>query len=207
MTRGRFFVISAPSGAGKTSLVKALIEENDRIGVAVSHTTRLQRSGETDGVNYHFVTSQIFQEMISAGDFLEWANVFGNLYGTSSAAVSKVLEGGQHLMLEIDWQGAKQIRQKLDNAETIFVFPPSHAALRDRLVTRDQDDPEPVEKRLANAMVELSQYREFDYLIVNDDFDIALNDLKQIVNGEGDTYRRDQALPQLQQLLADLRLS
>ena len=114
MTQGRFYVISAPSGAGKTSLVKALIDGKSDVGAAISHTTRKQRDGESDGVNYYFVTKHEFQQMIESGEFIEWANVFGNLYGTSSDAVSEVLAGGQHIVLEIDWQGAEQIRQKLD---------------------------------------------------------------------------------------------
>ena len=206
MTQGRFYVISAPSGAGKTSLVKALIEENRQVGVAISHTTRKQRDGESDGVNYYFVTKHEFQQMIESGKFIEWANVFGNLYGTSSDAVSEVLAGGQHIVLEIDWQGAEQIRQKLEYAETIFVFPPSHEALRERLVRRGQDDPETVENRLSNALEELSQYREFDYLIVNDDFETALAELKQIVDNQGESLLRDERLPELKRLLTDLQL-
>ena len=206
MTQGRFYVISAPSGAGKTSLVKALIEENRQVGVAISHTTRKQRDGESDGVNYYFVTKHEFQQMVESGEFIEWANVFGNLYGTSSDAVSEVLAGGQHIVLEIDWQGAEQIRQKLEYAETIFVFPPSHAALRERLVRRGQDDPETVENRLSNALEELSQYREFDYLIVNDDFETALAELKQIIDNRGDSLLRDERLPELKKLLTDLQL-
>ena len=206
MTQGRFYVISAPSGAGKTSLVKALIEENRQVGVAISHTTRKQRDGESDGVNYYFVTKHEFQQMVESGEFIEWANVFGNLYGTSSDAVSEVLAGGQHIVLEIDWQGAEQIRQKLEYAETIFVFPPSHEALRERLVRRGQDDPETVENRLSNALEELSQYREFDYLIVNDDFETALAELKQIIDNQGESLLRDERLPELKRLLTDLQL-
>ncbi len=206
MTQGRFYVISAPSGAGKTSLVKALIDGKSDVGAAISHTTRKQRDGESDGVNYYFVTKQEFQQMVASGEFIEWANVFGNLYGTSSAAVSQVLAGGQHIVLEIDWQGAEQIRQKLEYAETIFVFPPSLGALRERLVRRGQDEPETVEKRLSNALQELSQYREFDYLIVNDDFETALGELKQIIANKGKSLLRDKRLPELKKLLAELQL-
>lgn len=204
MTAGKLFVISAPSGTGKTTLVRALIEEDDAIGVAISHTTRRQRSGETDGINYHFITKQVFQHMVKTHEFLEWATVFEHLYGTSIAAVNKVLASGQHLMLEIDWQGAEQIRQTIDDIESIFIFPPSHRALRDRLMSRAQDDTETVKKRLSNALEELSHYREFDYLVVNDDFSVALNELKQIIHGKGQFFHRDARLPKLQHLLTDL---
>ncbi len=207
MTTGRLYVISAPSGAGKTSLVRALIEADEAIGVAVSHTTRHQRSVETDGVNYHFVTEQVFQQMVEADEFLEWATVFEHLYGTSIAAADKVLVGGQHLILEIDWQGAEQIRQRQDHAQTIFVFPPSYKALRARLLNRAQDDTETVEKRLSSTFAELSHYQEFDYLVVNDDFNVALNELKQIVHGNGQAFHRDRRLPQLHNLLTDLELT
>ena len=204
MTSGKLFVISAPSGTGKTSLVRALIEADEAIGVAVSHTTRKQRSDEKDGINYHFISRQVFQHMVETNEFLEWATVFEHLYGTSIAAADKVLASGQHLMLEIDWQGADQIRQRVDRTESIFIFPPSHRALRDRLVRRAQDDTETVKKRLSNALKELSHYREFDYLVVNDNFNVALNELKQIIHGKGQFFHRDTRLPKLQNLLADL---
>lgn len=207
MTSGRLFVISAPSGAGKTSLVKALIETDANIGVAVSHTTRQQRPEEENGVNYHFVDDAQFRRMIDAGEFLEWATVFEHLYGTSIAAANKVLDGGQHLILEIDWQGAEQIRQSLEQTTTIFVFPPSLKALRDRLESRAQDDTETVEKRMAAAFEELSHYAEFDYLIVNDDFNIALSELTEVVHGTGDNYHRNVRLPTLGGLLDDLQLT
>ena len=206
MITGKLFVISAPSGTGKTSLVRALINEDNAVGVAVSHTTRRQRLGETEGINYHFITERVFFQMIETNEFLEWATVFGHLYGTSIAATDKVLTRGQHLILEIDWQGASQIRQRIDSVETIFLFPPSHKALHDRLVSRAQDDKQTVEKRLANALEELSHYEEFDYLVVNDDFNVALNEVKQIVHGNGQFLRRESHLPKLQRLLADLRI-
>ena len=204
MTIGKLFVISAPSGTGKTSLVRALIEEDTAISVAVSHTTRPRRSGEIEGINYHFVTEQVFQDMAKANEFLEWATVFGYLYGTSLTAIEKELAQCQHLILEIDWQGANQIRQRVESVETIFLFPPSHKALHDRLVARAQDDKETVERRLSNAMEELSHYQEFDYLIVNDNFSIALSELRQIIHGSGNFLRRNIYLPKLQNLLADL---
>jgi len=207
MTTGRLFVISAPSGAGKTSLVKALMEADTSIGVAVSHTTRPQRPEEVDGVNYHFIDETRFRQMVDGEEFLEWATVFENLYGTSIAAANRVLDGGQHLILEIDWQGAEQIRRSLEQTTTIFVFPPSHKALRDRLEARAQDDTETVDKRMAAAFEELSHYAEFDYLIINDDFDVALSELTEVVHGSGDDYHRDVRLQQLTSLLEDLQLT
>ena len=206
MTTGNFFVISAPSGTGKTSLVRAMIDQDDDIGVAVSHTTRQQRSDEIEGINYHFITEGSFRDMVESHKFLEWATVFGHLYGTSIAAANRVLARGQHLILEIDWQGANQIRRKVENVKTIFLFPPSHKALHDRLVRRAQDDKETVKKRLSNALEELSHYEEYDYLVVNDDFSVALKELRQIVNGSGHLLHRNAQLPKLRSLLSDLGL-
>lgn len=198
------FVVSAPSGAGKTSLVRALLDQRQNCGVAVSHTTRAMRKGEADGVNYHFTDEPTFRQMITKGSFLEWANVFGNLYGTSIEAATRVLENGQHLILEIDWQGAAQIREKMPEARSIFILPPSLEALKQRLESRAQDDEATVRKRLAGAVEEMSHCFEFDYLIVNDHFETALTELQTIVDGEGHVHLRDNRLPDLEGLLADL---
>ena len=170
-------------------------------------TTRAPRPGEKEAKEYFFTTRSDFEKRIEADEFLEWATVFEHLYGTSIVAADKVLADGQHLILEIDWQGAKQVRQRQDRAQTIFVFPPSHKALRARLLNRAQDDTEAVEKRLSTTFAELSHYQEFDYLVVNDDFNVALNELKQIVHGNGQAFHRAKRLPQLQNLLADLELT
>jgi guanylate kinase len=201
---GQLFVISAPSGAGKTSLVRALMESSDTTGVAISHTTRARRPEETDGINYHFVPEAEFTGMVERGEFLEWATVFERLYGTSTSAVNLVLGEGKHLILEIDWQGAAQVRQKLPGTQSIFVFPPSLNALRDRLENRAQDDVETVDKRMSAAFEELSHWHEFDYLIVNDQFDAALEQLQAVVAGEGAHYHRDKQLKALGPLIDDL---
>ena len=202
--RGQLFVISAPSGAGKTSLVRALMERSDTIGVTISHTTRDRRPEETDGINYHFVPEVEFTAMVDRGEFLEWATVFEHLYGTSTRAVNLILHQGKHLILEIDWQGAAQVRQKLPDAQSIFIFPPSLSALRDRLENRAQDDVETVDKRMSAAFEELSHWHEFDYLIVNDQFDTALAQLQAVVAGEGADYHRDKQLKALEPLVEDL---
>ena len=201
---GQLFVISAPSGAGKTSLVRALMESSDTTGVAISHTTRARRPEETDGINYHFVPEAEFRGMVERDEFLEWATVFERLYGTSTSAVNLVLGEGKHLILEIDWQGAAQVRQKLPGTQSIFVFPPSLNALRDRLENRAQDDVETVDKRMSAAFEELSHWHEFDYLIVNDQFDAALEQLQAVVAGRGAHYHRDKQLKALGPLIEDL---
>ena len=201
---GSLYIVSAPSGAGKTSLVKALIDSTDDIGVAVSHTTRGRRPDEVDGVNYHFVDERGFRQMADDGEFLEWASVFGHLYGTSARAADRVLDAGMHLILEIDWQGAQQIRQRLHAARSIFIFPPSLAALQERLERRAQDDAATVARRMSAALEELSHWEEFDYLVVNDEFDAALRELRQIVAGAGEPFRRESRAPELAALIRDL---
>ena len=186
--RGQLFVISAPSGAGKTSLVRALMERSNTTGVAISHTTRAMRPEEADGINYHFVSVDEFNAMADRGEFLESATVFEHLYGTSSSAVNLILRQGKHLILEIDWQGAAQVRQKLPGTQSIFIFPPSLNALRDRLENRAQDDVETVDKRMSAVFEELSHWQEFDYLIVNDQFDTALAQLQSVVAGQGSDH-------------------
>ncbi len=182
--RGHLFIVAAPSGAGKTSLVKALIESTPSIEVAVSHTTRPKRPDEVDCVDYHFVTPEIFREMQNQDAFIESAQVFGNLYGTSREAVESIASRGHNIILEIDWQGAQQIRQRLPDSTHIFILPPSLEALRARLQGRGQDDPHIIHTRMNEAINEISHYQEFDYLIINDDFNVALRDLGRIVDGK-----------------------
>ncbi|AXA64407.1 MULTISPECIES: guanylate kinase [Pseudomonas] len=177
---GTLYIVSAPSGAGKTSLVKALLDALPDIRLSVSHTTRAMRPGEADGVNYHFVDCATFTNLLEHGDFLEHAEVFGNYYGTSQAALERDLAEGHDLILEIDWQGAQQVRRKLPHAQSIFILPPSQAALRQRLDNRGQDSAEIIERRMREAVSEMSHYVEYDYLIINDDFASALEDLKSI---------------------------
>ena len=178
---GTLYIISAPSGAGKTSLVKALIELTGNLRVSVSHTTRAMRPGEHDGVNYHFTSREAFLKQVGDGDFLEHAEVFGNLYGTSQQTVERTLAEGHDLILEIDWQGVQQVRRKLPNAHSIFILPPSQTALRERLTQRGQDDETVIDKRMAEAVAEMSHYVEFDSVVINDDFHTALDDLRAIV--------------------------
>ncbi|HRD49364.1 MAG TPA: guanylate kinase [Candidatus Competibacteraceae bacterium] len=181
MPTGTLYIIAAPSGAGKTSLVKRLVETTPGVAVSISHTTRPPRPGERDGEHYHFVAMDVFEAMITAGAFLEYAQVFGNRYGTSRAAVLAQLETGQDVILEIDWQGARQVKALLPDSPTIFILPPSRDALRQRLAGRGQDSAEVIERRMAAALDELSHYAEFDYLVMNDDFATALDDLRAIL--------------------------
>lgn len=180
-TTGQLYVISAPSGAGKTSLVKALLESTPNLQVSVSHTTRAIRPGETDGVNYHFVDESEFTSIRDAHGFFEWAQVFGNFYGTSRHAIQERLAEGIDIVLEIDWQGARQVKMLVDDAVSIFVLPPSTAALRKRLIDRGQDDDEIIEGRMQAARDELAHYDEADFIVLNDDFEIALKDLQSII--------------------------
>ncbi len=177
---GTLYIVSAPSGAGKTSLVTALLQDLSFVRVSVSHTTRAARPGETDGVNYHFTHVDDFRAMISRGEFLEHAKVFGNFYGTSHPWVRQTLARGHDLILEIDWQGAQQVRRLAPDARSIFILPPSTGALRQRLNNRGQDGDEIIDRRMQQAAAEMSHYVEYDYLIINDDFDQALNELKSI---------------------------
>lgn len=181
MHKGTLFVVSAPSGAGKTSLVKALRESLPELAVSVSHTTRAQRPGETRGRDYFFVAQAEFERMIAAGEFLEHARVFDNYYGTARSTVELTLEAGRDALLEIDWQGARQVRTLLPACVSIFVLPPSRKTLEKRLQARGQDDPETIARRMRDAQSEMSHYREYDYLVVNDDFAEALAELRCIV--------------------------
>jgi len=181
MCKGTLFVVSAPSGAGKTSLVKALRKGMDGFTVSVSHTTRAPRPGEKDGRDYRFVDRAEFERMIAAGEFLEHARVFDNHYGTARATVEAALEQGGDVLLEIDWQGARQVRTLLPDSVSVFILPPSLAALEQRLTGRGQDDPETIARRMGDAISEMSHYGEYDYLVVNDDFAVALRELRAIV--------------------------
>lgn len=181
---GTLYIVSAPSGAGKTSLLNALLARDQRLALCVSHTTRPMRPGEIDGVHYHFISPETFQAMLDEGRFLEHAEVFGNLYGTSADAVTGQLSNGQEVIVEIDWQGARQVRQRFPGAISIFVAPPSIAALRERLVARGQDAVQVIERRMSAAQAEMAHCDEYDYLIVNDEFDVALEDLRSVFRAE-----------------------
>ncbi|MET0066607.1 MAG: guanylate kinase [Candidatus Thiodiazotropha sp.] len=181
MTTGTLYILSAPSGAGKTSLLKALRQQDDTLQVSVSHTTRAMRPGEEDGVHYHFVSQEAFLKMVEGGDFLEHAEVFGNYYGTSESEVRRHLEQGRDTVLEIDWQGARQVRQRFPEAVSIFILPPDPVALHKRLSARGQDSEEVIAGRMRQAVDEMSHYVEFDYLVINQDFLVALSELAAIV--------------------------
>jgi guanylate kinase len=184
MSDGILYILSAPSGAGKTSLLKALRERDGELHVSVSHTTRPMRPGEEDGVHYHFVDQASFLSKVDSGDFLEHAEVFGNYYGTDETSVRRQLKAGQDMVLEIDWQGAQQVRRRFPDAISIFVLPPSPEALSERLSNRGQDSEEVIRGRMRAAVSEMSHYAEFDYLVINDDFEQALNELAAIVTGQ-----------------------
>lgn len=183
-SQGTLYTVSAPSGAGKTSLVTALVKSSEKLCVSVSHTTRKIRPGEQDGVNYHFVTPEKFSQMIQSGDFLEHAQVFTNHYGTSKTWVEQTLAGGSDVILEIDWQGATQIRKLIPDAVSVFILPPSRECLRERLTGRGQDEQSIIDGRMAEAKNEISHYVESDYLIINDTFDVALEEFKVIICAE-----------------------
>ena len=190
MSRGTLFTVSAPSGAGKTSLVKALVQAEPDVLVSVSHTTRAMRPGEEDGVNYHFVSKPQFQTMLENGDFLEQAQVFDNFYGTSKSWVDETLSKDIDVILEIDWQGSQQVRRLIPDAVSVFILPPSRESLLDRLQGRQQDSEEVIQARMAEAKNEISHYVESDYLIVNDVFDQALIEFRAIIAAERLTLTR-----------------
>ena len=199
---GTLYIYSAPSGAGKTSLVKALLDQTADIEVSVSHTTRASRPGEESGRDYHFVEIPKFEAMVTDSAFLEHAKVFDNYYGTAKASVDDPLQQGQDVILEIDWQGAEQIRRLYPEAVSVFILPPSKTALRERLQGRGQDSGEIIERRMRDAVNEMSHYAEFDYLIINDDFDLALQELRSIVIAQ--RMRLTRQSDQQQSLLQDL---
>ena len=178
---GLLFVVSAASGTGKTSLVKALLERVNNLHVSVSHTTRGQRPGELDGVHYHFSTKEDFLNLVEEGGFIEYAYVFGNYYGTAQATVKEQLAKGHDVLLEIDWQGAQQVRRLFPESKQIFILPPSQFDLRERLSNRGTDTVDVIEHRLSCAVEDMQQYSNFDYIIINDDFNKALHDLEAVI--------------------------
>ena len=192
-TQGTLFIVSAPSGAGKTSLVKALRVQCPGLAVSVSHTTRAQRPGEEHGRDYYFVSREEFLLMVEAGEFLEHARVFDNFYGTAHRTVEATLTLGKDVILEIDWQGARQIRELIAGCQSIFVLPPSQADLEARLSGRGQDDPATIERRMADAISEMSHYGEYDYLVINDVFEAALAELTAIITANRLKTRRQSA--------------
>ncbi len=221
VTRGRLFVIAAPSGAGKTSLVKALLQRKPELHVSVSYTTRKIRPTEQDGREYHFISVAEFQRLVSQGQFLEYAQVFDNFYGTGRRPVEIELARGGNVVLEIDWQGARQVRKAMAECVTVFVLPPSRHALEERLRNRRTDSEEVIARRLRDAVGDMSHWDEFDYVVVNDDFERAVEDLVRIVESGGqpsgpasDMSAADRnalgaaslgaARPELKPLLADL---
>jgi guanylate kinase len=204
-TAGNLFVVAAPSGAGKSSLVNALLELDSHLALSISHTTRAPRGQEQNGREYWFIDEPAFRAKIAQGDFFEWAQVHGHLYGTSRAAIQARLAGGEDVVLEIDWQGALQIKHLFANAVLIFILPPSWDELRQRLQRRGEDSSEIIERRLANARVEVAHARDFDYVIINGLFETALFDLKTIVHSQRLKYaaqRRNKT-----QVFADLDLN
>jgi len=207
MAQGTLFIVSAPSGAGKSSLIQALLKTQPLYDtqVSISHTTRNIRPGEVHGEHYHFVTKEEFTSMIADNAFFEHAEVFGNYYGTSRHAIEQVLATGVDVFLDIDWQGAQQVRQQMPSARSIFILPPSQDELDRRLRGRGQDDSDVIASRMAKAIDEMSHYAEYDYLIVNDDFDLALSDLKTIIRAERLRMHRQQSRHSalISKLLAD----
>jgi len=179
------FILSAASGTGKTSLASALVESVPALETSVSHTTRKPRPGEREGVHYHFIDQPTFDAMAARGEFLEHATVFGNSYGTARAEVESRLRRGKGVLLDIDWQGARSVKRVMPEAVSIFILPPSREALAQRLVKRGQDSPAVIARRMHEAISEMSHYKEFDHVVVNDDFDLALADLQHIVRGDG----------------------
>jgi guanylate kinase len=182
---GKLVILSAASGTGKTTLASALVKSLPGLETSISHTTRHPRPGENDGEHYHFVARPRFDEMVAQGQFLEHAVVFGNCYGTSRAEVEERLARGRSVLLDIDWQGARSVKAVMPQAIGVFLLPPTRAALEERLISRRQDSPEVIARRMREAISEMSHYREFDHVVVNDDFELALEDLRRIITGSG----------------------
>jgi guanylate kinase len=199
---GRLYVIAAPSGAGKTSLVKALMAREPRLRFSVSYTTRKPRANEIDGRDYHFISPDRFQEMIERGEFLEHAQVYDNFYGTGVQAVRDALAAGGLVLLEIDWQGARQVRERQPDARTIFILPPTRQTLEDRLKARSTDSEAVIQRRLHDARCDIGHWTEFDFVVINDRFDQALEDLHAVVRERGDPLVA--ARPDVERLAAEL---
>jgi guanylate kinase len=199
---GRLYVVSAPSGAGKTSLVKALMEREPELRFSVSYTTRAPRANEIEGRDYHFIAPDEFQRMIERGEFLEHAQVFDNFYGTGRAAVREALMAGKLLLLEIDWQGARQVRASMPAAHSIFILPPTRRALEERLTARSTDSPEVIRRRLQDAQRDIAHWIEFDYVVINDGFERAVSDFQAIVRGRGEALKG--CRPQVARLAVEL---
>jgi guanylate kinase len=208
-TLGNLFILAAPSGAGKSSLIKALLQKHSETGlhnnamqVSVSHTTRAPRPGEINGIHYHFVSREEFQALIKQDAFFEWAEVFAHYYGTSKIVIEQTLRQGIDVFLDIDWQGARQVKAQIPDTATIFVAPPSQEELLRRLTERGQDSTEVITKRMQQAVAEISHYHEFDYIVVNDDFEAALAELDSIVTSR--RLRKEKQIIRHQQLFIDL---
>lgn len=199
---GTLYIIAAPSGAGKTSLVRALLEREPDISLSVSYTSRLPRSSETDGQHYHFVSREVFEHMARSGAFFEHANVHGDYKGTAREAVEPLLAAGRDVLLEIDWQGAQQVRAQWPDCLSIFILPPSRAELERRLRTRASDSAEQIARRIADSRIEIARAPEFDYIVINDDFAVAINDLRAIFAAR--RLRRDAQVSRHAVLLDDL---
>jgi guanylate kinase len=200
--RGRLFVIAAPSGAGKTSLVKALLERRPELHVSVSHTTRKRRATEEHGREYYFVEPAEFLALVAEGQFLEHAQVFDNYYGTGRSPVEQKLAEARNVILEIDWQGARQVRKAMPDCVSIFILPPSRHVLEERLRNRKTDSEEVIARRLRDAVGDMSHWNEFDFVVVNDDFNRAVDDLARIIDGQGSQLAA--ARPTLKPLIAEL---
>jgi guanylate kinase len=208
-TLGNLFILAAPSGAGKSSLIKALLEKhlstdehNNAMQVSVSHTTRTSRAGEIDGVHYHFVNRTEFESLINQGAFFEHAEVFGNYYGTSKVVIEQTLQQGIDVFLDIDWQGARQVKAQIPDTATIFVAPPSKEELKRRLTERGQDSADIIKQRMTKAVSEISHYHEFDFIVVNDNFTAALSELDAIVTTR--RLRKEKQIIRHQQLFDNL---
>ena len=194
MSKARVFVLSAPSGAGKTSLIRALLDSTEQVAVSLSHTTRLPRTGEHDGIDYHFVSAEVFESMVQQNEFLEYADIFDHRYGTARSEIERQQQQGKNVILEIDWQGAQSIRRTWPEVVSIFILPPSVDALRQRLQGRGTDDETVIERRLAQACADIRHCDEFSYSLVNDDFDAAVTQLRQLILNP-DHYSDDDPRP------------